>query len=144
VTEWTPVPEPMTWTLVNKDKPGQAIMFKGLAYSTVTIGAPTSEDILKATAVPGARGIDVTLRIIESASRERVPYDVLKAQPHWLNQQISDYMEEFVGAPAPDPLEAWRKARTAARVAEARAEADTEAAAAAALAEAQGVTAPAS
>ena len=47
--------------------------------------------------------------MVESASAENVPYDVLKKQPHWFNQQISDYLEEFVGAPAPDPLETWRR-----------------------------------
>jgi hypothetical protein len=68
--------------------------------------------------------------MIESASAEHVPYDVLKKQPHWLNQQISDYMEEFVGAPAPDPLEAWRRARREAQVAEIKARAAAEAKAA--------------
>ena len=79
------------------------------------MGAPTSEDVLKATAVHGATGLDVTLRMLESASAEHVPYDVLKVQPHWFNQQIADYLEEFVGAPAPDPLESWRAARRKAR-----------------------------
>jgi hypothetical protein len=102
----------------------------GIHYATVTIGAPTSEDVLKATAVPGASGLDVTLRIIESASAEHVPYDVLKKQPHWLNQQISDYMEEFVGAPAPGPLEAWREARRAAQQADQKARVEAEAKAA--------------
>ena len=72
----------------------------------------------------------MTLRMIESASAEHVPYDVLKKQPHWLNQQISDYMEEFVGAPAPDPLESWRVARRAAQLAEVKALAEAEAKAA--------------
>ena len=123
--EWTPVPEPQTWAL---PKP---MMHGGMHYSTVTLGAPTSEDVLKATAVVGASGLDVTLRMIESASAEHVPYDVLKKQPHWLNQQLSDYMEEFVGAPAPDPLEAWRTARREARIAEAKAMVDADARAAA-------------
>jgi len=122
--DWTPVPEPQTWTL---PKP---MMHGGIHYSTVTLGAPTSEDVLKATAVQGTAGLDVTLRIIESASAERVPYDVLKKQPHWLNQQLSDYMEEFVGAPAPDPLERWREARRAAQQAEFKARTEAEAVAA--------------
>jgi hypothetical protein len=55
---------------------------------------------------------------------------VLKVQPHWFNQQIADYLEEFVGAPAPDPLESWRAARRAAVLAEAAREAaEAEAAA---------------
>ena len=125
MTEWTPVPEPQTWTLPKPMTVG------GISYTSVTIGAPTSEDVLKASAVHGASGLDVTLRIIEASSLEHVPYDVLKKQPHWLNQQISDYMEEFVAAPAPDPLELWRQARRAAQRAEAKAVADAEAQAAA-------------
>ena len=121
---WTPVPEPQSWPL---PKP---MMHGGVHYETVTLGAPTSEDVLKATAVSGATGLDVTLRMIESASAEHVPYDVLKKQPHRLNQQISDYMEEFVGAPAPDPLESWRVARRAAQLAEVKALAEADAKAA--------------
>ena len=83
---WTPVPEPIEWPL---PKPAT---FNGIHYAKLTIGAPTSEDVLKATSVSGASGMDVTLRMIESASAERIPYDVLKKQPHWFNQQISDYM----------------------------------------------------
>ena len=106
---WTPVPEPVTWTFPKPLTQG------GLSYATVTIGAPTAEDILKATAVRGASGMDVTLRLIESASAEHVPYEVLKKLPSWLIQQMSDYTEEFAGAPAPDPLESWRAARRAAQ-----------------------------
>lgn len=109
MTNWTPVPEPLTWTF---PKP---ITHGGLFYETVTIGAPTAEDILKATAVRGASGMDVTLRLIESASAEHVPYEALKKLPSWLIQQISDYTEEFAGAPAPDPLESWRADRRAAQ-----------------------------
>jgi len=127
---WVPVPEPQAWTL---PKPTR---HNGVQYTTVTIGAPTSEHILKASAVHGASGLDVTLRIIEAASVEQVPYDVLKVQPHWFNQQIADYMEEFVGAPAPDPLESWRAARREALAAEARARAEAEAQAAEAAARA--------
>lgn len=97
-------------------------MHNGIHFEKLTIGAPTSEDVLKASAVQGASGLDVTLRMIESASAEHVPYDVLKQQPHWFNQQISDYMEEFVGAPAPDPLETWRRQRREAQQAEAEAQ----------------------
>ena len=57
--EWTPVPEPQTWTLPKPMK------HNGLSYATVTIGAPTSEHILKASAVQGASGLNITLRIIE-------------------------------------------------------------------------------
>jgi hypothetical protein len=121
MTDWTPVPEPVSWTL---PKP---ITHGGIQYIALTMGAPTSEDVLKATAVQGASGLEVTLRIIESASAEHVPYDVLKKQPQWFNQQVSDYMEEFVGAPAPDPLEAWRTARREAHLAEMKARADAEA-----------------
>lgn len=114
--DWTPVPEPITWNL---PKPG---MCNGMRYDTLTVGAPTSEDVLKATAVHGATGLDITLRMVESASAEHVPYDVLKKQPHWFNQQVADYLEEFVGTPAPDPLEKWRTARRKAALAQAEAE----------------------
>jgi hypothetical protein len=39
-------------------------------------------------------------------------------------------MEEFVGAPAPDPLESWRVARRAAQLAEVKALAEADAKAA--------------
>lgn len=112
MTQWIAVPEPVTWTLPKPQSHG------GMSYTTVTLGAPTAEDILKATAVHGASGVDVTLRLIESASAEHVPYDVLKKQPSWLIQQIADYTEEFAGAPAPDPLETWRAGRRSAQTAE--------------------------
>jgi len=117
VTNWVPVPEPIVWTL---PKP---LMSGGMQYTQITVGAPTSEDVLKATAIHGATGLDVTLRMLESASAEHVPYDVLKKQPHWFNQQIADYLEEFVGAPAPGPLESWRAARRQALRVEAEREA---------------------
>jgi len=124
---WQPPPEPITWTL---PKP---TVHAGMRYDSVKLGAPTTEDVLKATAVRGAAPLEVTLRIIESASA--VPYDVLKQQPHWFNQQIADYLEEFVGAPAPDPLETWRAARRAAEKAAAEQEAaEAEAASKAAAA----------
>jgi len=112
MSDWTPVPEPVTWTLPKPLTQG------GMSYTTVTLRAPTAEDILKATAVRGASGVDVTLRLIESTSAEHVPYEVLKKQPSWVIQQMSDYTEEFAGAPAPDPLEARRNARHTAQTAE--------------------------
>jgi len=138
MTGWVPVPEPITWTLPKPQMSG------GMQYSTLTVGAPTSEDVLKATAVHGATGLDVTLRMLESASAEHVPYDVLKVQPHWFNQQIADYLEEFVGAPAPDPLESWRAARRKAVLAEAAAEALAAEQAAKAAAALAAAAAPAS
>jgi hypothetical protein len=131
VTNWIPVPEPIVWTLPKPQVSG------GIQYTQLTIGAPTSADVLKATAVHGATGLDVTLRMVESASAEHVPYDVLKAQPHWFNQQIADYLEEFVGAPAPGPLESWRAARRLAL----RVEAEKEALAAAEQAKADALSA---
>jgi hypothetical protein len=116
-TVWIPVPEPISWPLPKPQMSG------GMHYATLTVGAPTSEDVLKATAIHGATGLDVTLRMVESASAEHVPYDVLKVQPHWFTQQVSDYIEGFAGAPAPDPLESWRVARRKALLAQAAAEA---------------------
>ena len=105
MTDWIPVPEPMTWQLA---KP---LSHNGLSYGSVTLRAPSAADILKATAIPGAVGMDVTLRLIEAVSAEHVPYDLLKALPAYLIMQMSDYLDEFAGTPAPDPLEAWRAAR---------------------------------
>jgi hypothetical protein len=107
-TNWTPVPEPVTWPL---PKP---LPHGGMTYAQATVGAPTAGDIMAATAVSGASGMDVALRVIEAASAERVPYEVLKQQPHWWLEQVSEYFNAFAGAPAPGPLEAWREARRAA------------------------------
>jgi hypothetical protein len=112
---WTPLPEPVTWTLP------ASLQHNGMTYATVTLRAPTGADIMKATAIPGASGMDVTLRLIEAISAEQVPYDALKTLPQWLIGQMSEYIDEFAGAPAPGPLEAWRAAREAAEAAEAKA-----------------------
>jgi hypothetical protein len=130
MSNWIAPPEPMEFLL---PKP---LMAGGMKYTQVTVGAPTTEDVLKATAVKGAAGLDVTLRMVESASAEQVPYEVLKKQPHWFNQQVADYFEEFLGVPAPDPLESWRSARRVALRAQVLAEEAEAAAAAKALAEA--------
>ena len=105
MSDWIPVPEPMTWQL-----PGP-LTHNGMSYASVTLRAPSAADILKATAIPGAVGMDITLRLIEVVSAEHVPYDVLKTMPAYLIMQMSDYLDEFAGTPAPDPLEAWRAAR---------------------------------
>jgi hypothetical protein len=109
---WIPVPEPQVWQIAAPANSG------GMRYATVTLVAPTAEDIMKATAVSGASGMDVTLRMIESVSLEHVPYDVLKRLPGWQIIQMSDYMDAFGGAPDPDPLEAWRKAKREAAAAD--------------------------
>jgi hypothetical protein len=111
MTEWTEVPEPVTWSLV---KP---VTFNGMSYGQVTLRAPTAEETMTATAVRGASNMEIVLRLISAVSGERVPYEVLRAQPQWLLTQMADYFEEFTGAPAPGPLEEWRKAREAARLA---------------------------
>jgi hypothetical protein len=60
--DWVPPPEPLTWTL---DRP---IPFASATYGTVTLRAPTAGDVLKATAIQGASGTDVTLRLIAAVS----------------------------------------------------------------------------
>lgn len=102
---WIPVPEPLTWALP------ASVAHNGLTFTEVTLRAPTGEDIMKATAIPGASNADVTHRLIEAVSG--VPYDALKVLPWWLVKQMSDYLDEFAGAPAPGPLEQWRAARLA-------------------------------
>jgi hypothetical protein len=107
MTDWIPIPEPVTWTLP------APIAHNGMSYATATLRAPTGADILKATAIPGAAGLDVTLRLIEAVSAEHVPYDALKTLPAYLVMQMGDYMDAFGETPAPDPLVAWRAARLA-------------------------------
>jgi hypothetical protein len=97
-------------------------------YDSVTLRAPTSADILKATAIRGQSPLDTTLRLIEGVSGEHVPYDALKTLPAWLVMQMGEYMDEFMGSPGPDPLVAWRAARRAAAEAEVAAEAAAKAA----------------
>jgi hypothetical protein len=110
---WTPPPEPLEWPLV---KP---VDFGGMKYVSALLRAPTGEDVMKATAIPGVTGVDQQHHLIAAVSG--VPYDVLKMQPYWLIRKMSDYFDEFMGAPAPDPLESWRKARREAAMAEAQA-----------------------
>ena len=111
---WLPVPEPVTWQM------STPIVDGGMTYSQVVCRAPTGEDIMKSTALAGTNA-DITHRLIEAVSGVPydVPYDVLKRMPWWMILQMSEYMDEFAGAPAPDPLEAWRKARGEAAIAEA-------------------------
>jgi hypothetical protein len=112
---WIPVPEPLTWQIPKPVKVG------AITYTEVVLRAPTGEDVLLVTALPGSN-LETTFRLIETVSG--VPFDVIKTLPHWLIRQMSDYMDEFAGAPAPDPLEAWRKARMDAAIAEAEAAAE--------------------
>ncbi len=105
---WVPLPEPLTWTLPTP------LTFNGMQYGSVTLRAPSGADIMKASAIPGASGLDVTLRLIEAVSAEHVPYEALKTLPAYMVMQMGNYMDEFSGAPEPDPLAAWRAARMAA------------------------------
>jgi len=109
--DWTPPPTPMTWTLPTP------VTFENQSYASVTVGCPTASDLLKAADVPGASAVDVTLRLIEAINVERVPYGALREMPAFVVEQIGSYFDMFMGAPLPGPLEAWRKAETARRVA---------------------------
>jgi len=110
---WIPIPEPVTWVL---KKP---LVHNGMTYPTVTLRAPTGGEILKATAVRNRANMEVGLRLIECVNVEGVPYEALCQLPAYLALQMGAYMDEFEGTPAPDPLEAWRKARSEAAEAEA-------------------------
>jgi hypothetical protein len=112
----------VTWTLA------APISHNGMNYATVTLRAPTSADILKASAVRGTFGLDLTLRLVEAVCGEHVPYDALKLLPAWQIMQMGDYMDEFMGTPAPDPLVTWRAARLAAATTKAAAKLDQPAA----------------
>ncbi len=107
MSDYIPIPEPVTWLLAKPAEHG------GMSYPSVTLRAPTAGEVLKATAVRGATGMDVTLRLIEAVSIERVPYDVLKTLSAYQIMQMSDYLDLFTGVPPPDPLAAWQAARRA-------------------------------
>jgi hypothetical protein len=95
---WAPPPGPVTWEL---DPP---LKHNGGTYVAVTLRAPTAGDVLKATAVRGASGMEVTLRMISSISGEGVPYEALLLLPAWMVDQMSGYLDSFNGAPPPLPL----------------------------------------
>ena len=106
--DWVAPPEPMTWVLPTP------IQFGSASYPSVTLRAPTASDVLKATSVPGAGGMQVTLQLIATVSVESVPYEALVMLPAYLVEQMGSYMDLFGGAPLPSPLEAWRQERVAA------------------------------
>ena len=112
---WEPVPATVTWTLETPISHG------GMRFSTVTLVAPTAEQAMKASAVRGASNMEVVCRLISNCSAERVPYEAVQQIPEWIVGQMAAYFEEFAGAPAPGPLEAWRQARKAAQAAAASA-----------------------
>lgn len=111
MSNWTPPPEPVTWTL---PKP---IDHNGVRYTTVTLRAPLVEDVLKASALQGASPYDMTRRLIAAVSVEQLPDDVALKIPDWMAGQMSGYLDSFAGAPEPVPLEEWRAAMRAAAAA---------------------------
>ena len=96
--EWHPPPEPVTWDLA---KP---LAFGSATYASITLRAPTAGDVLKATAVRGSGGIEITLRMVANISAEGVPYEALLGLPAWVVDQMSQYLDSFSGAPLPLPL----------------------------------------
>jgi hypothetical protein len=96
--EWHAPPEPVTWELA------APLAFGSATYPTVTLRAPTAGDVLKATAVRGSGGMEVTLRLISTISSEHVPYEALLNLPAWLVDQMGQYLDSFTGAPPPLPL----------------------------------------
>lgn len=95
---WSPPPEPVTWELP------RPLVFGTATYPTITLRAPTAGNVLKATAVRGVSGMEVTLRLIAAISGEGVPYEALLDLPSWVCDQMSEYLDSFNGAPAPAPL----------------------------------------
>jgi hypothetical protein len=112
---WIPPPEPVTWDLA---KP---VKFAGASYNAITVRAPTSADLVKATAVAGESGLVVTLRLIATISEEGIPFEALLKVSSWQIDQISSYFDSFNGAPLPGPLAARAAAEAAAVQAEAAA-----------------------
>ena len=98
MSDWTPPPEPVTWTL------SPAIEFGSASYSAITLRAPKASDVLKATAVRGEFGLATTLRLISAISAEGVPFEALVHVPSWQIDQMSGYLDSFNGAPLPVPL----------------------------------------
>jgi hypothetical protein len=96
-TDWIPPPEPVTWTI-------RPVSHGGTTYKTVTLRAPTSEDILKASANSRETGLAQALRLISAISEEAIPFEVLLKIPSWQIEQMTGYFESFSGAPLPDPL----------------------------------------
>lgn len=105
MAEWQDIPEPVTWTI------REPITFNGTQYASITLRAPRGEEILKVTSVPGRSLTETSLHIFAEISAEHAPFEVVKQLPEWMLRQMGEYLEEFVGVPAPDPLEAWRRAR---------------------------------
>ena len=102
--EWQPPPQPVTWELE------EPIKHKVASWSSITLRAPTAGDVLKATAMRGASGLEVTLRMISAISGEQVPYEALVDLPAWIVNQMSNYIDSFNGAPPPIPLRPTRSA----------------------------------
>ena len=106
--DWIPPPEPVTWELV------PPVSFGSTTYTAVTLRSPTAGNLLKATAVPGESGVQVTMRLIAAISAEGIPYEALLQVPSWQIEQMSSYFEMFNGAPLPGPLAARAAAALAA------------------------------
>jgi hypothetical protein len=104
---YAPPPEPVTWQFP------RPIQFGPASYTSVTLRAPTAAEVLKAGALPNAAPLDMTLRLIAAVSGDAIPYEALVHVSAWQIGQMADYMDSFAGAPMPDPLEAWRRARVA-------------------------------
>jgi hypothetical protein len=111
--DWVPPPEFVAWTLPTP------IAFGSVTYTTVTLRAPTAGDVLKATAIQGSSGMDVSLRLIAGVSVEQIPHEALRLMPAYLVEQMTGYLDMFGGAPLPGPLAAWQADRLAAAKAEA-------------------------
>lgn len=110
--DWVPPPEFVPWTLP------APVAFSGVTYATVTLRAPTAQDVLKAADIQGASGMQITLRLISAVSVEAVPYEALVTLPAYLVDQMGAYLDLFGGAPLPGPLVEWQAARIAAAKAE--------------------------
>jgi hypothetical protein len=95
--EWKPPPATMTWTLSDPPRVGT------MTYPQITMRAPRVGEVMKATAVPGATNLEVSLRLIETVSAEQIPYAALLEVPAWIVDQIGRYMESFSRAPMPTP-----------------------------------------
>jgi Phage tail assembly chaperone proteins, E, or 41 or 14 len=103
-SDWEPVPEPMTWALP------APISYGSKAYTEITLRAPTSGQLEQAQE-EAKTNLQVMQALIEAVSG--VPIDVVKQVPDWMTAQMAAYFEEFHGAPAPGPLDQWRKRRAA-------------------------------
>jgi hypothetical protein len=104
MADWIAPPAQVTWAF---DPP---LVANAQTYPQATLHAPCGADVLKATAIQGSSGLEVTARLCAILSVEGVPFEAMITAPSWQLEQMSNYVDSFNSAPLPGPLEDYRKA----------------------------------